>query len=133
MATILKYRPEPKEGYRHEKIKCLKCYGVQHYMSTYGMKACEECYNGFVWREVKTRNRKHKVVDKPLDQFETKFPNNEKTKIVAELLPCPFCGSDAELSGCFPYGQYYIKCTECRVSLWHDRKDKAIGAWNTRT
>lgn len=57
----------------------------------------------------------------------------ELTKMETDkLLPCPFCGSDAELSGMFPHGQYYIQCTGCRVSLWYDRVDKAIGMWNTR-
>ncbi len=68
-----------------------------------------------------------------MNKFDLIHPNNKKSPIEAELLPCPFCGNKAELSGCFPNGQYYITCTGCRVSLWYDRKDKAIGAWNRRT
>lgn len=67
-----------------------------------------------------------------MDKFDLIYKNGEKRHIDAELLPCPFCGSQAELSGRFPQGQYYISCLECRASLWHDRKDKAIGAWNKR-
>ncbi len=68
-----------------------------------------------------------------MHKFDMHHPNNVKRSIDVNLLPCPFCGAKAELSGCFPNGQYYIACTGCRASLWYDRKDKAIGAWNSRT
>ncbi len=69
-----------------------------------------------------------------MNKFDLIYPDNKKRPLQAlsELLPCPFCGSKAELSGCFPNGQYYIQCTGCRVSLWYDRMDKAVGCWNNR-
>ena len=69
-----------------------------------------------------------------MDLFDIHHPNNKKRLIepLSKLLPCPFCGGEAKLSGCFPNGQYYIKCTGCRVSLWYDRQDKAVGCWNKR-
>ncbi len=67
-----------------------------------------------------------------MNKFDLAHSNNEKRPMEADLLPCPFCGCKAELSGCFPNGQYYIACSGCRVSLWYDRKDKAIGMWNKR-
>lgn len=68
-----------------------------------------------------------------MDKFEHIYGKSEKRTIDKDLLPCPFCGSKATLSGMFPQGQYYISCTGCRVSLWQDRTDKAISNWNTRT
>lgn len=69
-----------------------------------------------------------------MHKFDWIYPNTKKRKmkILTKLLPCPFCGSNAELSGRFPLGQYYIQCSGCRVSLWHDRPDKAIANWNSR-
>lgn len=66
------------------------------------------------------------------DKFDLVHPNTEKKPLAANLLPCPFCGGKAELSGRFPSGQYYVGCTGCRVSLWYDREDKSVDAWNTR-
>lgn len=65
-----------------------------------------------------------------------------------ELLPCPFCGGEAEF-GVVPRGHdimsMYVVCAKCsargepfKYDYWqHKRKleqrEKAIKAWNTRT
>ncbi len=53
-----------------------------------------------------------------------------------ELLPCPFCGSDAILLDTkLVIGfQYFISCNKCRANgpgFTNDR-NKAITSWNTR-
>ncbi len=68
-----------------------------------------------------------------MDKFELIYGKQEYRKIeISHLKPCPFCNGKAELSGMFPSGQFYIQCLGCRVSLWEDRRDKAIGHWNMR-
>jgi Lar family restriction alleviation protein len=67
-----------------------------------------------------------------VDKFNLIYGESEKRTLEASLLPCPFCGEDASISGMFPQGQFYVTCGGCRVSLWHDRKDKAIANWNAR-
>ncbi len=69
-----------------------------------------------------------------MDKFDVIYKNSETIEMQQpdNLLPCPFCGGEAHMSGKFPHGQYYITCTGCRVSLWDDRQDKAIGHWNKR-
>lgn len=52
--------------------------------------------------------------------------------MVINLLPCPFCGAEAHLSGCFPDGHYQVKCNECQAIVKADRDDKAHGMWNQR-
>ena len=45
-----------------------------------------------------------------------------------KLLPCPFCGGEAEVCG-----YYFIQCTKCGSStLTHTNIEKAIQAWNNR-
>ncbi len=69
-----------------------------------------------------------------MNKFELIYGKQEHRKIEIDYLkPCPFCNGEAELSGMYPSGQYYIQCLECRVHLWEDRKDKAIGHWNKRS
>lgn len=68
---------------------------------------------------------------------------------MVELLPCPFCGGEAEMSyyakeGSPDIAGYYVECTTCSAGgegfdiqgEMPDRvertKDKAIAAWNTR-
>lgn len=54
-----------------------------------------------------------------------------------KLLPCPFCGGEAELYQHYPYMQRRVvsavHCKKCRANsgTW-GRKDKAIETWNTR-
>lgn len=68
-----------------------------------------------------------------MNKFELIYKKQDKRKIdINHLKPCPFCNGKAELSGMFPSGQYYIECSECRASIWEDRKDKVIGHWNMR-
>lgn len=53
-----------------------------------------------------------------------------------ELLPCPFCGGDAEVVVTNPISISkcaYVRCKECRVlSMPCDTKDEAIATWNRR-
>lgn len=49
-----------------------------------------------------------------------------------ELLPCPFCGGEAELVSTF-FGRF-IRCKMCRSMVKaNDTNEEAINAWNTRT
>jgi Lar family restriction alleviation protein len=53
---------------------------------------------------------------------------------VGELLPCPFCGSKAELKET-DLGGYILWCTnyDCYVHGMHSHnKDEVIAAWNKR-
>lgn len=50
-----------------------------------------------------------------------------------KLLPCPFCGGEAEIS--LYLGNYGVACTECMGAIFPARgmtKGEAIKAWNTR-
>ena len=49
------------------------------------------------------------------------------------LLPCPFCGGEAELN--LFLGNYCVTCTECMGAIFPAKgmtKEEAIQAWNTR-
>lgn len=59
----------------------------------------------------------------------------------SELLPCPFCGGEAQLGKAYP-GARNVSCADCGVALpWNCKNDiagnegelYAIAAWNTRT
>jgi Lar family restriction alleviation protein len=68
-----------------------------------------------------------------MDKFDIRFSNIEKQPMDSTtLLPCPFCGGTAELSGRYPTGQFYISCIDCQVSMYDDRKDKVVQKWNRR-
>jgi hypothetical protein len=50
------------------------------------------------------------------------------------LLPCPFCGGDAELTG-YRAPEFWVRCPQygCKASTeGFGSKDRAIAAWNTR-
>lgn len=55
---------------------------------------------------------------------------------MSELLPCPFCGGEAEtLTAESMYGGYLfgIMCNDCRSrGDVYDTEEEAIEAWNTR-
>lgn len=56
--------------------------------------------------------------------------NEEKQ---AELLPCPFCGGEAEIN--ILLGNYCVTCSKCSGSIFPHSgmtKAEAIAAWNTR-
>jgi Lar family restriction alleviation protein len=58
----------------------------------------------------------------------------DKKEITAELIPCPFCGSDPEwINEALADSHFYIRCSHCRFVMKEDRRDKVIGMWNTRT
>lgn len=46
-----------------------------------------------------------------------------------KLLPCPFCGGEAELDEYC--GKYVVFCTNEKCN-WHNTEAEAIEAWNTR-
>jgi Lar family restriction alleviation protein len=49
-----------------------------------------------------------------------------------ELLPCPFCGDSATLSGLGGYHE--VECTNCNVITRYSRsRAEVIDAWNQRT
>lgn len=51
---------------------------------------------------------------------------------MSELLPCPFCGGEAELTG-FDAPEFWVWCPNCKASAdAHTSKGGAIEAWNTR-
>lgn len=51
----------------------------------------------------------------------------------SELLPCPFCGGEAEINGANKYG-WSVWCKKCHSNNnWgHAMEQEAIEAWNTR-
>lgn len=56
-----------------------------------------------------------------------------------ELLPCPFCGGEAERyddgdTGSFNFGMSCITCKRCGASspMHGDRKENLVDSWNTR-
>ena len=53
---------------------------------------------------------------------------------MAELLPCPFCGSKNVCcgdAGCNNF--WYVQCDDCFATFPHfDTKQEALDAWNTR-
>jgi len=51
---------------------------------------------------------------------------------MTKLLPCPFCGGEAELTG-FEAPEFWVWCPNCKASTdAHTCKGGAIAAWNTR-
>lgn len=52
---------------------------------------------------------------------------------MSELLPCPFCGGEAEINGANKYG-WSVWCKKCHSNNnWgHATEQGAIDAWNTR-
>ena len=55
-------------------------------------------------------------------------------KTPERLLPCPFCGQNAELTyGEHDYNVFEVICRGCNASAgWDDNPDKAKSAWNRR-
>ena len=52
-----------------------------------------------------------------------------------ELLPCPFCGGEAEsydatMDACHP--EWRVGCSKCGAHIFMDQEDEAIAAWNHR-
>jgi hypothetical protein len=60
---------------------------------------------------------------------------------MAELLPCPFCGGEAErktLTHAYGHTMYYVQCSneKCAINpttVAYKTKGADIRAWNTRT
>ena len=51
-----------------------------------------------------------------------------------ELLPCPFCGGEAEIEKFYDSGCWFLKCTGCFAQTnIMGTKEMAIDRWNTRT
>jgi len=50
-----------------------------------------------------------------------------------KLLPCPFCGFDAELISDGGKQRYYVWCVRCKSrSYIHKTKADAVAYWNSR-
>jgi Lar family restriction alleviation protein len=55
--------------------------------------------------------------------------------LVERLLPCPFCGTDAPMSGSMKTKGatgWWIECRDCPALIEEDSEALAIAAWNTR-
>lgn len=96
MAKYLKYKPEPlPEGYRTERVKCPKCYGITQYQGVYGFTACEECIRGYGYLLIKTRTKKSKVMKNLFQSSSTgtsedlQKPQMKKEYILALELEAP--------------------------------------------
>lgn len=54
---------------------------------------------------------------------------------MAELKPCPFCGSPAELLHTKTW-DYFVRCTDrgcaARTRQYHENETGAVNAWNAR-
>jgi Lar family restriction alleviation protein len=51
-------------------------------------------------------------------------------KMQNKLLPCPFCGGEANVIG---YKTFYAQCTECGVATgFYNTIEQTNEAWNTR-
>jgi len=57
---------------------------------------------------------------------------------MSDLLPCPFCGSEAAIGGA--PGAMFVNCVDCHAStnilvpeVGPETPEEAIAAWNTRT
>lgn len=58
---------------------------------------------------------------------------------MSELLPCPFCGGEANLDELTPtpyndqHSTYYsVGCINCGIGFYENTEDEAIAAWNSR-
>ena len=52
-----------------------------------------------------------------------------------KLLPCPFCGGEADIRMVNDGGNYVAGCTKCPADVgrwWYWTKKEAANAWNTR-
>lgn len=58
---------------------------------------------------------------------------------MAELKPCPFCGSNAAYIAKNYLGQHYARCPDCGAVVWGKDTDETITekeaakTWNRRT
>jgi Lar family restriction alleviation protein len=52
-----------------------------------------------------------------------------------ELLPCPFCGCEAEIrEGSHTHDTWFVRCTACQIkTVISYTKDEPISEWNKRT
>lgn len=58
--------------------------------------------------------------------------DEERRAAMAELLPCPFCGGEAEIRG---DDVLFVQCAKCGTRYgdrYYATKAEAIAAWNTR-
>lgn len=64
-------------------------------------------------------------------------PNTEAGEGMARLLPCPFCGSAAEMSHAKARGEFpaaeFVRCVgNCCASSAYANANSARSAWNSR-
>lgn len=49
------------------------------------------------------------------------------------LLPCPFCNENPMwVNEAIPDSHFHIRCIPCGFTIKADRRNKAVGMWNTR-
>lgn len=47
---------------------------------------------------------------------------------MSDLRACPFCGGEVEI---MPEGDFYeIRCDDCQLSMWAEKKEDLENTWN---
>lgn len=74
------------------------------------------------------------VMGIPRNELETVLSNENSTTIKnTKLLPCPFCGSKAEMLN-YSESEWLVHCPKCdgMVERWRKTEEEAINQWNKR-
>jgi hypothetical protein len=83
------------------------------------------------WWQTRIRDLAEKLKEEQMSANTKHSEGRDMTKISGELLPCPFCGGSAEISGAS------IECvnSDCWGPAIHHfaHAEDSIEAWNTRT
>jgi len=62
------------------------------------------------------------------------YPNDCEGTMSEKLLPCPFCGGEAEIERLEDPTIWFVDCSQCKCQLdeTYETKEDVIEAWNTR-
>lgn len=80
----------------------------------------------------------HRVIDYRPDLLDGETQTNlSRTDETQDLLPCPFCGSDAEMECYSNTCSYWVECTNSDCVCWivdarYENQHQAANAWNRR-